>query len=335
MQASVGVGKPGGRAPAPRAQPLSRRRLLRTVAAASLGTWCGCMPGLGASSLPGSNGDRPLCVATTGIVTDLVAQVAGGECRVHALMGPGVDPHLYRPSPGDVAHLSAAAVVFYNGLHLEGKMAQLLRRLGRHRPVVSLGEHLRRRCPERLIPVGEGEYDPHIWFDVELWSRTLPAVERALVKLIPEQAQALRRRASSTSRRLRQLDRWCREQLARIPPRGRVLVTAHDAFRYFGRAYGIQVVGIQGVSTESEAGIADINRLVRMIVGRRIKAIFVESSVPERHVHAILDGCRAAGHPVRLGGQLYSDALGPPGSGADTYEQMVRHNVRTIVQALS
>ena len=335
MQASVGVAKPGGRVPAPRAQSLSRRRLLRTVAAASLGTWCGCMPGLGASSLPGSNGDRPLCVATTGIVADLVAQVAGGACRVHALMGPGVDPHLYRPSPGDVAHLSAAAVVFYNGLHLEGKMAQLLRRLGRHRPVVSLGEHLRRCCPERLIPVGEGEYDPHIWFDVELWSCTLPAVERALVKLIPEQAQALRRRASNASRRLRQLHRWCREQLARIPPRGRVLVTAHDAFRYFGRAYGIQVVGIQGVSTEAEAGIADINRLVRMIVGRRIKAIFVESSVPERHVHAILDGCRAAGHPVRLGGQLYSDALGPPGSGADTYEQMVRHNVRTIVQALS
>ena len=335
MRASVGVTKPGRHVPPPQAQPPSRRQLLGAVAAASLGAWCGCMPGVGASSLSGSDGDRPLCVATTGIVADLVAQVAGDACRVHALMGPGVDPHLYRPSPGDVAHLSAAAVVFYNGLHLEGKMAQLLQRLGRHRPVVSLGEHLRRTCPERLIPVGEGEYDPHVWFDVELWSRTLPAVEHALVKLIPEQAQAVRRRASSASRRLRQLDCWCREQLARIPPGRRVLVTAHDAFRYFGRAYGIQVVGIQGVSTEAEAGIADINRLVRMIVGRRIKAIFVESSVPERHVHAILDGCRAAGHPVRLGGQLYSDALGPPGSGADTYEQMVRHNVRTIVQALS
>ncbi len=314
-------------------QTISRRQWL-AAAGAGLCAASGCTASWGNPDRLAPGDERPLCVCTTGIVADLVAQVAGEAAGVVALMGPGVDPHLYRPSPGDVARLSAAEVV-YNGLHLEGKMAQLLHRLEEHRAVASLGHYLQRHHPGRLLPVGSSQYDPHVWFDVELWSRTLPAVEEALGKLLPRQAALFRRRSEACRRRLLVLHRWCREQLAHIPPRRRVLVTAHDAFRYFGRAYGVQVVGIQGVSTQAEAGIADINRLVRLIVRRRVKAIFVESSVPERHVHALLDGCRAAGHRVQLGGQLYSDALGPPGSGAETYEQMVRHNVQTIVQALA
>ncbi len=305
----------------------SRRRFLW----GGLGALCAGCNSPGWSFHPA---DEPLLVCTTNIVADLVRQVAGEVARVVSLMGPGVDPHLYRPSPGDVAQLSWAAGVFYNGLHLEGKMAQLLEHLAQERPVMSLGQWLRRTCPGELIRVGPQEYDPHVWFDVRLWSRTVPGVVEQLQRLFPQHSSTLRQRGEQLIRRLEHLDRYCRRRLSQVPAQRRVLITAHDAFAYFGRAYEVEVLGIQGISTDAEPALADINRLVELIVRRGIPAIFVESSVPERNVHAIVAGCQARGHSLRIGGELYSDSLGPPGSGAETYEGMVRHNVQTIAEAL-
>ena len=270
-------------------------------------------------------------VCTTGMVADMVRNVGGDRVTIDQLMGPDVDPHLYKASPRDVARLGRANMIFYSGWHLEGKMAEILRRFGQTRPSVAIAETISRQA---LLTDEEGQPDPHVWFDVSLWSQTAFAVADALGRFDPVHAEEYRANAAAYQSVLERLDQFCLEQLSQIPQERRVLVTAHDAFRYFGRRYGIEVRGIQGISTNSEAGVHEINELVEFIVRRRIKAVFVETSVAEKNVRALVEGCRARGHTVNIGGELYSDAMGPPGSGADTYEGMVRHNVRTIVQAL-
>jgi manganese/zinc/iron transport system substrate-binding protein len=246
-------------------------------------------------------------------------------------MGAGIDPHSYRATPRDADRLARARLIVASGLHLEGKIADLLSRLGRRTPVVSVADGLPR---ERLLPVSDSLSDPHVWFDAALWSGCVPAVRDALAALDPAGRDEYHTRADDYVRRLVALDDRVRRRLASIPKERRVLVTAHDAFRYFGRAYDVEVVGVQGTSTESEAGLSDINRLVELVASRGIPAVFVETSVSERNVAALREGARARGRAVALGGTLYSDSLGGPDSGAETLEAALEANVETIVAAL-
>lgn len=269
-------------------------------------------------------------VCTTGMVADLVKNIAGDRAMVLQLMGPGVDPHLYKSSPDDAAELGAADMVFYSGLHLEGKMTELFRELAKAKPVIGVAETIDHA---KLLEDG-GLHDPHVWFDVALWSEAAGEVERALAEFDPAHTDEYHQRGADLKERLRSLDEFCRSELQKIPAERRVLVTAHDAFRYFGRAYEIDVRGIQGVSTDSEAAVRQINELVDFLVQRKIKAIFVETSVPHEHVRSLLEGCRAQNHEVTIGGELFSDAMGEEGTPEGTYEGMIRHNVNTIVKAL-
>lgn len=270
-------------------------------------------------------------LATTTIVADLVRQLAGDRVRVESLMAAGVDPHSYKATPRDADRLAAADLVVASGLGLEGKLAELLTRLGRRGHVVTVTEQL---PEEDLLSVGGGRFDPHVWFDCGLWKRCVPTVAEALVKLDPAGAEEIRARAAAFVAALDEVDAQVRGRLAAIPDGRRVLVTAHDAFQYFGRAYGIEVVGVQGTNTESEAGLGDINRLVDLLVEREIPVVFLETSVSDRNVRALLEGAAARGHEVQLGGRLYSDALGGPGSGAETLAGALLANVDTIVAGL-
>jgi manganese/zinc/iron transport system substrate-binding protein len=273
-------------------------------------------------------------VATTGMVADLVRQVGGDRVEVHQLMGPGVDPHLYKPASGDAVLLGKAGVIFYNGLMLEGRMGDLFVRLaGAGKPVHPITESV----PEdRLLEPAEfeGHYDPHVWLDVDLWARTVPAIVRGLGAVDPDGKAAYEANGAALMDRLAGLDAWCREAAARIPEAGRILVTSHDAFNYFGRAYGFRVIGLQGVSTSSEAALADMASLVDFIKGQNVKAIFVETSVNPAAIRRVAEDAGIA-----IGGELFSDAMGSPGEMQDgfdvgTYEGMIRYNMSAIVKAL-
>lgn len=287
----------------------------------------------GSSAEPrGRVGDVPIrVVATTGMVGDLVGRVGGDRVAVTALMGEGVDPHLYKASPGDIRLLSGADLIVYSGLHLEGKLGDVLARMARRTPTHAVAEGIPR---DRLMTTGAGVPDPHLWFDVALWAEGLAVVRDALAEFDPQHAEEYRSNAEAYRAELLALDAEIRARLAEIPPERRVLVTAHDAFGYFGRAYEVEVRAIQGISTESEAGVREINDLVAFLATREIKAVFVESSVSDRNIQALVEGSRARGHQVAIGGQLYSDAMGRPDTPAGTYPGMVRHNVDTIVNAL-
>lgn len=277
--------------------------------------------------------EKPLVVATTGIIADMVRNIAGETVEIRPLMGPGVDPHLYKATYGDLKLLTNAQLVFYNGLHLEGKMQEVLEGLKRRKPVLALSDALP-ATSFRTPPEFAGQHDPHIWFNVELWEKAITTVQSGLEGLLPGEKVRFEAAAESYRARLEELHRWVKEQVALIPKEQRVLITAHDAFGYFGDAYGLEVAGLQGISTASEFGLVDIQRLTRLIIARNIKAIFVETSVPQRFILSIQQGVEAEGKKVAIGGTLYSDALGATGSGADTYEGMVRANVQTIVGAL-
>lgn len=276
---------------------------------------------------------KPLVVTTTGMIADMARNIGGEKVEVKALMGPGVDPHLYKATHGDLTLLSDAKIVFYNGLHLEGKMQEVFLGLKRRKPVIALGDVLDANTL-RHPPEFAGLNDPHIWFDVSLWTKTVDAVEKGLAELLPQEKAYFESTSKKYREQLTELHRWVGERIETIPSTQRVLVTAHDAFGYFGAAYGMEVAGLQGISTASEFGLVDVQRLTDLIITRNIKAIFVETSVPQRFILSIQEGVSARGKSVSIGGTLYSDALGESGSGADTYESMVRANVNTIVGAL-
>lgn len=272
-------------------------------------------------------------VATTNIVGDVARQVVGDAGAVVTLMGPGVDPHLYHPTHGDMRRLSQADIIFYNGLHLEGKMGDILVRMARSLPTYAVTEYM---GPDDLLETESfaGLYDPHVWMDVKLWIKAVERVRDALAEVDPQRAALYQRRAQAYIEELERLHGWVHQQVASLPPERRVLVTAHDAFAYFGRAYQVEVVGLQGISTDTEVGLADISRMVSLLVERQIPAVFVETSVSTRGMEAVMQGAAARGHHVRLGGELYSDALGAPDTPQGTYVGMIRHNVTTIVEAL-
>ena len=272
-------------------------------------------------------------VTTIGMITDIVEQVGGPRVRVQGLMGPGVDPHLYKASEGDLRRLERADVVFFGGLHLEAKMADVLERIGERRATQAVTDEIPRSVLLRPAQF-KGQYDPHVWFDVTLWMRAVEQVRDTLVRLDPGSAGLYRRNADAYLERLRGLDRYVHERAATVPADRRVLITAHDAFNYFGRAYGFDVRGLQGISTASEAGAGDVQELARFIADRRIPAIFVESSVSSRTIEAVREAVRARGFDVRIGGSLYSDAMGDFGTPDGTYIGMVRHNIDAIVAGL-
>lgn len=270
--------------------------------------------------------------ATTGMVADLARRVGGDRVEVDALMGPGVDPHLFSASPSDLDRLRAADLVLYSGRGLEGKMGDIFTSLARKKPVFAVTE----RIPdERLLspPELQGHFDPHVWFDVSLWAETLPVVAQALSDVDPAHAAGYRARADAYREELLRLHDEVKAALATVPKERRVLITSHDAFRYFGRAYDLEVRGLQGVSTVQDAGVRDVQDLANLVAERRIKAIFVETSVSEAAIRAVQHAAKDKGQDVRIGGHLFSDAMGdkPP---EDTYPGMVRANVKTIVDAL-
>ena len=272
-------------------------------------------------------------VCTVAMVTDITREVAGDRATVTGLLGEGIDPHLYKPTRDDIAALKSAHVVFYSGLLLEGKMTEVLDNVGAGgKPVVPVTKGI---PLEKLItPHGGGHHDPHVWMDVALWSDCVGTVADTLAAFDPAHAAEYRERAEKYRKELESLNAYARRAVATIPEKGRVVVTSHDAFSYFGRAYGLEVRGIQGISTETEAGLRDLEQLVDFIVTRKIGAVFVETSVSEKNVTALLEGARAKGHTVTIGGVLFSDAMGTAGTHEGTYFGMIDHNVTTVVRAL-
>lgn len=273
-------------------------------------------------------------LTTTGMIGDAARNVGGERVEVTSLMGAGVDPHLYRASEGDVRRLSEADIVFYNGLHLEARIGEVLQKMSARKQTVAVAEAI---PPEQLItpPEYEGNYDPHVWFDVQLWMRVTERIRDSLIEADASSAETYRANAANYLVELRELDGYVRERAAKIPPEQRVLITAHDAFNYFGRAYGFEVRGLQGISTATEASAADVQELARFIAERRIPAIFVETSVPQRTIDAVRAAVRSRGFETRVGGSLFSDAMGDAGTPEGTYIGMVRRNADTIFNALA
>ena len=272
-------------------------------------------------------------VVTTGMIADAVSSVGGDRVTVTALMGPGVDPHLYKASEGDVSRMSKADIIFYNGLHLEGAMTEVFEQMEKRMPTIAVSDGIE-EAQFLSPPEFEGAHDPHVWFDVKLWMSVAEHVRDTFIEIDSTHAVVYRQNAGDYLAALAELDTYVTEQARRVPPGKRVLITAHDAFNYFGRAYGFQVRGLQGISTAAEAGTADMKDLAAFITGRKIPAIFVESSVPRRNIEAVQAAVKARGFRVNIGGELFSDAMGSAGSPEGTYVGMVRHNIDTIVEAL-
>jgi len=278
--------------------------------------------------------DQPIKVVTTiGQLTDIVKNIGGDRVAVQGLMGAGVDPHLYKASESDVRKLSNAQIIFYNGLFLEAKMEDIFKKMGSRIKTVAISSHIPR---DQLLDSlnYSGHYDPHIWFDVTFWMKAVEKVRATLIEFDPAHKDDYTARAEAYLKELIALDETVQSRANELPKDQRVLVTAHDAFRYFGRKYGFEVKGLQGVSTQSEAGVNDVHQLAEFIAKRKIKAIFVESSVPERNIKAVKEAVQSRGWDVKIGGELFSDAMGNDGTFEGTYIGMVTHNINTIIDSL-
>lgn len=313
-------------------RPRRRGLALVLLLSVALGLLTACSNNTGAT---GDIAKRQVQVTTTvGMITDIVRQVGGERVVVTGLMGPGVDPHLYKPSAGDVQKLESADIIFYGGLELEGRMTDTLVKLSRQGkrtiPVTeSIPENLLREPPEF-----EGKFDPHVWFDVTLWQYAVKEINKQLAELDPGSKDLYQKNTDAYLKQLDELHAYVKAQIETIPQASRVLITAHDAFGYFGQQYGMEVRGLQGTSTATEASAADVQALSQFIADRKIKAIFVESSVPKATVEAVQAAVKSKGWDVAIGGELFSDAMGNEGTPEGTYIGMVRHNVDAIVQAL-
>jgi manganese/zinc/iron transport system substrate-binding protein len=278
--------------------------------------------------------DKLNIVATTTMLADLVSSIGGERVTVNGLMGPGIDPHLYQASAGDVSLMQKADVVVYNGLHLEGKMGEIFENLSNQGSAVICIE---KGLDESSLLAWENDssiHDPHIWFDVSLWKDAAKTVAIGLTDADPNGKAEYEANLDTYLKELDETDTYIRSRADELAEEQRVLVTAHDAFQYFGKAYGFEVRGLQGISTDAEAGTADVSELANFIVERQIKAIFVESSVPPKTIEALQAAVKAKGFDVSIGGELYSDSLGDAKSGEDTYILTVKANIDTIVNAL-
>jgi manganese/zinc/iron transport system substrate-binding protein len=315
---------------------MGRLTLRTALAACLLAALAACGPvQAGGAPDPEEIASREINVVTTiGQIGDVVRNIAGTRVDLVELMGPGIDPHLYRASEGDVVSLAEADIVFYNGLHLEAKMADVFEKMRGSVTTVAVTDEIDR---DELLspPEFEGAYDPHVWFDVSKWMSVTEVIRDSFVDIDPEHAQLYEDNARAYLAELEELDRYVVEQAQLTPEEQRVLITAHDAFNYFGNAYAFEVRGLQGISTASETGTADLSEIADFIVERDIPAIFVETSVPQRFVEALREAVDARGSEVSIGGSLYSDAMGDAGTPEGTYIGMVRHNIDTIVTGLA
>jgi len=281
------------------------------------------------------NTDGKLAIITTTTMLYDMAVSIGGECvKVTALMGPGIDPHLYQASAGDVTKMQDANVVLYNGLHLEGKMGYVFAALAKSGRNIICAEDGIAEAMLLSDEINPEIHDPHIWFDVSIWKASAKHVAARLAEIDPDNSDNYKTNMEKYLAELDELERYIKERVDEISENQRVLVTAHDAFRYFGRAYGFEVLGLQGISTDAEAGTADVSNLASFIAENRIKAIFVESSVPPRNIEALQAAVKARDFNVEIGGELYSDSLGDATSGHDTYILTFKANIDTIVDAL-
>lgn len=311
----------------------SRWLLLSWTLAMIAGCGPSTAPDGGADGRARHDSKRIAVVATVGMVADVVRNVGGDRVEVSQIMGSGVDPHLYKTTRDDVLAITRGELVFYAGLMLEGKMIDTLERIGRNKPVYAVAEQI---DPQYLLQPEDlaGHFDPHVWMDASAWGQTVDVVAAALAEHDPEHAEEYRQRAADYAAEIDELHQYGLERIASIPAERRTLITSHDAFNYFGRAYDLEVIGVQGLSTESEAGLQQINRLVDLIVDRDIGAVFIESSVPQKNIRSLIDGAAARGHQVVIGGELYSDAMGPSGTYEGTYIGMLDHNITQVTRAL-
>jgi manganese/zinc/iron transport system substrate-binding protein len=331
----------GGGLESAAARASAARRGLRRAAAIGLAAVACALVAAGCSREPEradaadapASPDSVRVVATTAMIGDVAREVGGDRVRVTDLMGEGVDPHLYKASPGDVRTLAGADLILYNGLHLEGRLGDVIERMASRTSVVRATEGI----PEqRLIRLGESSdhFDPHAWFDASLWGLVAGRVRDALIEKDPASGDVFAANAAAYAAIVGDLHAYAKATLATIPGPNRVMVTAHDAFGYFGAAYGLEVLGIQGISTDSEASLRDINALVDTLVSRRVPAVFIESSVPRKTVDALIEGCKGRGHRVVVGGELFSDAMGRAGTLGGTYVGMMVHNIDVVTDAL-
>lgn len=315
-----------------------RVRRLLLLSLALLLFLCGCGGGGGSQSAPTAAGEDvtyPYQVVTTvGMISDIVREIADTKAEVKGLIGEGVDPHLYSPTRSDVVALQAADVIFYNGLMLEGKMSDVLVSVASKGKVVHAVTEAIRDQGDYVMTDESDHLDPHVWMDVKGWMKAVNVVREGLIAFDPNSKSGYEDRADAFLKQLEALDEYAKASVQTIPEKQRVLVTAHDAFGYMGRAYGLEVKGIQGMSTESEAGVKDIEDLVTFLIEHKIPAVFVESSVADKNVRALLEGAKSRGHTVAIGGELFSDAMGPAGSYEGSYIGMIDHNITTLVRAL-
>ena len=281
-------------------------------------------------ALPAAAENRVNVLATIGMIGDLAADVAGTCADVDTMMGPGIDPHLYRATPADVAAMDGADLILYLGLGLEGQLAKVLDRFAARKPVLAVGETF---DPGVLIDA-DGMPDPHLWMDPALWAQIVPPLASALTEAVPDCGTEIAANAAVLQAELGDLGTWVAESIATLPESARVLVTAHDAFGYFGRAYGMELIAIQGLSTESEASVADISQTARLVAEKGIPAVFVESTINPRSIDAMIEAAAALGHDLSVGGSLYSDAMGASQTAEGTYIGMILANTRAIVTAL-
>lgn len=277
--------------------------------------------------------NKPLVVTTTGQIADAVKEIAGDHVKVMSLMGPGVDPHLYKATQGDLQTLEKADIIFYNGLHLEGKMSDVFEKMKKEKTVRGIGDVI----PKDLILSDEENpdlADPHIWFGIDIWQIALGEITKTLIEELPEQKDTFVKNEEAYFQKLADLSDWAANRISEIPEKQRILVTAHDAFNYFGNSVGMEVRGLQGISTDSEYGLKDIQNVVDFLVEDNIKAVFIESSVSDKAMKAVIEGAKVKGHTIQIGGELYSDAMGAEGTEEGTYIGMYKHNVNTIVDSL-
>lgn len=276
--------------------------------------------------------DRIQIVTTISQIGEPIEIIGGDRVDVESLMGPGVDPHLYKATQGDINTLQDADIILYNGLHLEGNMGEVFANMSANKTIVSLGESLDK---EKFLMDEEGAIDPHIWFDVDLWKEALDVAVEELKQFSPEDADYFEENKQTYFSKLDELKKEAVEKISSIPEEQRVLVTAHDAFGYFGRMNDIEVIGLQGLSTEDEVGLSDIGSTVQLLIEKKVPAVFIESSINQSSIRAVIDGASKEGLEVTLGGELFSDAMGAKGTEEGTYLGMYHHNVNTIYQALT
>ncbi|GFN33334.1 metal ABC transporter solute-binding protein, Zn/Mn family [Paenibacillus xylaniclasticus] len=313
---------------------MKHARLKKTVLGACVLVLAICMTGCTSSEKQDetTSVDKLNVVTTIAQIAEPISVIGGERVTVTSLMGPGVDPHLYNATQGDIGKLEKGDVILYSGLHLEANMVRVFEEIGKSKPVLAISESI---PAEQLLKDESGTIDPHVWFDIDLWKQSLSAGTEELKKAAPADAEYFEDNKQEYFKKLDQLKEEAESKLSQIPKEKRVMITAHDAFGYFGRMHDIEVVGLQGLSTEDEVGLSDIDDTVKLLVDYQIPAVFLESSINPASINAVIEGAKKQGLDVVVGGELYSDAMGDAGTPEGTYLGMYSHNVNTIYQALS